>query len=530
MLDALTFGLFNKPFRKINKSQLVNTSNEKDCVVEIDFSIGNTDWKVVRGIKPAIFQIYKNGKVLDEASSATDQQKWLEQSILKLNYKSFTQIVVLGSSNFVPFMQLSSQHRREVVEDLLDIRVFSSMNEITKMRIKELRDEIKEIGYRKENIEDKIETQKLFIEELTKRKKQDIKDKDSKIEVIETDIDILNLENYELQKKVDEFTKNLQELSYDESKIKKLETLNAKLDQKITTVISEHKFFEESSVCPTCTQKIEEDFRLNKIEQIKLKAKEIKNGQKELQKSIEDEKKIQNEFIKISKQVLELNNEINFNNVKISEYRKQIKSLESEIQKLTSKSEDGDTEILKLKSHEEELEKIIQEVSNKKEELSNYEFIHMLLKDDGAKTKIIKKYLPVINKNLNKYLEMMDFFINFTLDEEFNEKALSPIYEDFSYSSFSEGEKMRIDLSILFTWRAVAKLKNSINTNLLILDEVFDSSLDEYGTDYFTRIVKYEIDKSNVFVISHKKDELLEKFDSMITFEKRKGFSVMVDS
>lgn len=530
MLDALTFVLFNKPFRKINKNQLVNTSNEKNCLVEVEFSVGDVDWKVVRGIKPSIFQIYKNGKVLDEASSATDQQKWLEQSILKLNYKSFTQIVVLGSSNFVPFMQLSSQHRREVVEDLLDIRVFSSMNDITKIKIKELRDEIKELGYKKENIQDKIETQNLFIQELSKRKKQDIEDKDNKIKAIESDVDTLNLENNELQIKVDKHTQKLEDLSYDESKVKKLETLNAKLDQKIGTIITEHKFFEESSVCPTCTQNIGEEFRLNKIEEIKSKAKEIKKGQKELQKSIEDEKKIQNEFITTSKSILELNNAINFNNVKISEFRKQIKELESEIQKLTSEPENGDTETLKLKSYEETLENIIQEISNKKEELSNHEFIHMLLKDDGAKTKIIKKYLPVINSNLNKYLEMMEFFINFTLDEEFNEKALSPIYEDFSYSSFSEGEKMRIDLAILFTWRAIAKIKNSINTNLLILDEVFDSSLDEYGTDYFTRIVKYEIDKSNVFVISHKKEELLEKFESMIVFEKKKGFSVMVDS
>lgn len=530
MLDALTFVLFNKPFRKINKNQLINTTNEKDCVVEVEFSIGKTDWKIIRGIKPTIFEIYKGKTLLDQQASAADQQKWLEQSVLKLNYKSFTQIVVLGSSNFVPFMQLSSQHRREVVEDLLDIKVFSSMNDVAKVKIKELRDDIKEIGYKKENIEDKIESQKTLIEEIEKLKDKDIQDKRTKIEVIEVDTDTLTLKNFQKQQEIDKHTKTLEELSYSEDKLKKLENLNIKLEQKISSVIEEHKFFKKNNVCPTCTQEIGEDFRVNKIEEIENKAKEIKKGQDELQKSIEDGKKIQTEFLNITKQISQLNNEINLNNVEISQYRKQIKELESEIQALTSQTQDANIETSKLECYEETLENILNDISNKKEELSNYEFIHMLLKDDGAKTKIIKKYLPVINHTLNKYLDMLEFSVNFTLDEEFNEKALNPIYEDFSYESFSEGEKMRIDLAILFTWREVAKIKNSINTNLLILDEVFDSSLDDYGTDYFTRIIKFQVQKSNVFVISHKRDELLDKFDSVISFEKRKGFSVMVDS
>ena len=530
MLDALTFSLFNKPFRKISKNQLINTTNEKDCVVEIEFSIGKDDWKIVRGIKPTVFEIYKGKTLLNQEASANDQQKWLEQSVLKLNYKSFTQIVVLGSSNFVPFMQLSSQHRREVVEDLLDIRVFSSMNDIAKVKIREMKDDIKEIGYKKENIEDKIETQRLFIEELEKLKDKDIQDKKNKISSLESDTDLLNQENISILDKCHLLEKQLKELSYVEDKLKKLEGLNNKLEQKISSVISEHKFFKKNSVCPTCTQDIGEEFRLNKIEEIENKAKEIKKGQQELQQSIEEETQLQKQFLKISKEVLEHNNEITFNNVKISEFRKQIKELESEIQGLTTQSEDRNTESAKLVSYQDTLENLLKNLSLKKEELSNYEFIHMLLKDDGAKTKIIKKYLPVINHTLNKYLEMLEFSVNFTLDEEFNEKALNPIYEDFSYESFSEGEKMRIDLAILFTWREVAKLKNSINTNLLILDEVFDSSMDEYGTDFFTRIVKYKLDKSNVFVISHKKDELLDKFDNTISFEKRKGFSVMIDS
>lgn len=530
MLDALTFVLFNKPFRKISKTQLINTSNEKDCVVEVEFSIGKTNWKIIRGIKPAIFEIYKNKTLLDQASSANDQQKWLEQNILKLNFKSFTQIVVLGSSNFVPFMQLSSQHRREVVEDLLDIKVFSSMNDITKIKIKELKDDIKEIGYKKENIEDKIESQKLLIEEIEKLKDKDIQDKLSKIKSIDSDIDSVIIRNADTQEKINQHTKSLEELSYSEDKLKKLEGLNIKLEQKIKSVIDDHKFFKQNSVCPTCTQSIDENFRVNKIEEIENKAKEIRKGQDELKKSINEETQIQNQFIKITKEVLELNNEISINNAKIIQLRKQIKELESEIQELTNQSEDRNIETAKLESYQETLENFLKELSNKKEELSNHEFIHLLLKDDGAKTKIIQKYLPVINHTLNKYLDIMEFSVNFTLDEEFNEKTLNPIYEDFSYESFSEGEKMRIDLAILFTWREIAKIKNSINTNLLILDEVFDSSLDDYGTEYFTKIIKYVIDKSNVFVISHKTDELLDKFDSVIRFEKRKGFSMMVDA
>ena len=530
LLDALTFVLFNKPFRKISKNQLINTTNEKDCVVEIDFSIGKNNWKIIRGIKPNIFEIYKDKKLLDQAASANDQQKWLEQSVLKLNYKSFTQIVVLGSSSFVPFMQLSSQHRREVVEDLLDIKVFSSMNDVAKIKIKEIKDDIKEIGYKKENLEDKIKSQKLFIEELEKLKDKDIQDKRNKINSLEKNVDVLNLENITILDKCHLLEKQLKELLYSEDKLKKLESLNVKLEQKISLIIDDHKFFSKNSVCPTCTQTIEEEFRLNKIVEIENKAKEIKKGQQELNKSIEEETQIQNQFVQITKEVLQLNNEITFNNVKISEFRKQIKELESEIQEIITQSKDRNIEFTKLESYQNTLENFLKDLSSKKEELSNYEFIHMLLKDDGAKTKIIKKYLPLINHTLNKYLEMLEFSVNFTLDEEFNEKSLNPIYEDFSYESFSEGEKMRIDLAILFTWREVAKIKNSINTNLLILDEVFDSSLDDFGTEYFTRIIKCEISKSNVFVISHKRDELLDKFDNTITFEKKKGFSVMIDS
>jgi len=530
ILDALTFVLFNKPFRKINKNQLINSVNEKDCVVEINFTVSNKPYKIRRGIKPSIFEIYRGGTLLDQDSSSNDQQKWLEQSLLKLNYKSFTQIVILGSTNFVPFMQLSSQHRREVVEDLLDIKVFSSMNDVAKVKIKGLKDEIKESGYKKENTEDKIESQQDLIEKIKKRQTEDIKSRKNKIEAINTEIDSIVNDNESVQLQIETKTKELEDLSFSESFLKKLENLNVKITQKLSNLAEEHKFFEDNRVCPTCTQNIQEEFRLNKIVDIEEKSKEVKQGQQELSQSIGVELKKQNDFLQISREVTQLSNEINLNNVKVSGLRKQVKDFESEIQILATRNQDTNTEYDKLTSLQQSLESILEEISNKKEELQNYEFISLLLKDDGAKSKIIKKYLPVINKNLNKYLEILDFPVNFTLDEEFNERALNPIYEDFSYSSFSEGEKMRIDLALLFTWREVAKIKNSINTNLLILDEVFDSSLDEAGTDYFTKIIKFVVKDSNTFVISHKVDDLLEKFDQTIKFEKRKGFSMMVDS
>ena len=530
MLDALTFSLFNKPFRKINKNQLVNTCNEKDCKVEIEFTSSGKSWKIIRGIKPSIFEIYRNNVLLDQAASANDQQKWIEQSLLKLNYKSFTQIIVLGSSNFVPFMQLSSQHRREVVEDLLDIKVFSSMNDVAKVKIKELRDEVREFSYKKENLQDKIDSQSKFILELQKRTEQDIEKKSNRVLEFENEIVKLDENIESLQKKIDVMNNDLSLLTYSEDDLINLENSNAAFNQKVSSLIDDHKFFKKNKICPTCTQNIEEEFRLNKIETIESNAKQIQEDQKHLLNSIKSEKKKQNEFIQITKEVSKLINDINFNNVEISGFRKQIKIIESEIQTLTSQNQDTNIEHEKLKSLNQSLEDLLQDISTKKEELQNYEFINLLLKDDGAKSKIIKKYLPIINNNLNKYLEILDFPVHFVLDEEFNERALNPSYQDFSYSSFSEGEKMRIDLALLFTWREVAKIKNSINTNLLILDEIFDSSLDEAGTDYFTKIIKFVIKNSNTFVISHKVDDLLEKFDKTIKFEKKKGFSMMVDS
>ena len=530
MLDALCFGLFNKAFRKINKSQLINSTNEKECLVEIDFSIGTKEYKIKRGIKPTIFEIWIDGILQNQAASSADQQKQLEDSILKLNYKSFTQIVILGSASFVPFMQLSTANRREVVEDLLDIKIFSAMNAVIKDRIKNTNDKIKELSLKQSMIEEKVEMQKEFIESIEKSGKENIEKKRDKITSIATYTDQLTAENTQ---KVEEVSNTLQpqlENLLDASKkLKQLSNLKGKISEKVSSITEQHKFFNNNSVCPTCTQTIEEEFRLNKVSESETKAKKLQQGYNELKEAIQQEEQREREFNVVSKKISSLNNEISNNNVKISQLNKQSKDLDQEIQDITNKIKNRNTERKVLIDLEQTLDLIQTEKSKNKEDVSYFDFAHSLMKDGGIKGKIIKKYLPLMNQQINKYLQMMDFYINFTLDEEFNEKIKSPIHEDFTYESFSEGEKMRINLSILFTWREIARMKNSVNTNLLILDEVFDSSLDFMGTDYFTKIIKYVIKDTNIFVISHKTDELIDKFDRIIKFDKVKGFSKMID-
>ena len=530
MLDALCFGLFNKAFRKINKSQLINSTNENECLVEIDFSVGTKEYKIKRGIKPNIFEIWIDGILQNQAAASTDQQKQLEDNILKLNYKSFTQIVILGSASFVPFMQLSTANRREVVEDLLDIKIFSAMNAVIKNRIKNTNDKIKELSLKQSMTEEKVEMQKEFIESVEKSGKENIEKKRDKITSIITYIDQLTTENTQ---KVEEVSNTLQpqlENLLDASKkLKKLSNLKGKISEKVSSITEQHKFFNNNSVCPTCTQTIEEEFRLNKVSESEIKAKELQQGYNELKEAIQQEEQREREFNVVSKKINSLNNGISNNNVKISQLNKQSKDLDQEIQDITNKIKNRNTERKVLIDLEQTLDLIQTEKSKNKEDISYFDFAHSLMKDGGIKGKIIKKYLPLMNQQINKYLQMMDFYINFTLDEEFNEKIKSPIHEDFTYESFSEGEKMRINLAILFTWREIARMKNSVNTNLLILDEVFDSSLDFMGTDYFTRIIKYVINDTNIFVISHKTDELIDKFDRVIKFDKVKGFSKMID-
>jgi DNA repair exonuclease SbcCD ATPase subunit len=527
ILDALTFSLFGKPFRKINKPQLVNSSNERDCLTEIEFSIGATQWKVVRGIKPNIFEIYRNNVLLDQSAAALDQQKWLEQTVLKMNYKSFTQIVILGSSTFVPFMQLSAANRREVIEDLLDIKIFSSMNVIIKDKIRSSKEEIRTLELKKENLKDKMKMQQNFIEELENRGNANINANKEKIANLDSEVGIYMNDNSKIEENIFKYTKDQEEVTGASNKLVKLNNLKGKISQKVSVITKEHKFFTENTVCPTCTQTIEEEFRVNRITDAQNKAKELQLGYKELEETIRLEQERERQFTALSKEITKLNNEISQNNTRISLNQRQIRDLESEIQTITEQLENRNTEHEKLKEFNHQLQNTYEQLSSKKEEINYLDFSYSLLKDGGVKAKIIKKYLPLINQQVNRYLQMMDFYINFTLDEEFNETVQSPIHEDFSYSSFSEGEKMRIDLSLLFTWREVARYKNSVNTNLLIMDEVFDSSLDGFGTDEFLKIIRYVIKDANVFVISHKTG-MEDRFESVIRFDKVKGFSRMV--
>jgi len=524
VLDALTFSLFGKPFRKINKPQLINSTNEKDCSVEVCFSVNNTDWKIVRGIKPNVFEIWRNDSLMDQFASALDQQKWLEQNVLKMNYKSFTQIVILGSSTFVPFMQLTTNNRREVIEDLLDIKIFSSMNTIIKEKIRQSKEDIKVLNLKKESLTEKVTMQETFIGELEQLGKESIQKKEKKVTELLKEVEIYMRDNSAVEESIFAYTKEQEYVTGATQKLRKLGQLKGKISNKVSTITKEHKFFSENTVCPTCNQDIEENFRINRINDAQTKAKELQSGYKELEEAIKEEEERERQFTALSKEISKLNNDISQNNVRIAGCQRQISNLESEVQRTTEQLANRNTEHEKLETFKDNLKTTYDELSSRKDTINYYDFSYSLLKDGGVKSKIIKKYLPLINQQVNRYLQMMDFYINFTLDEEFNETVQSPIHEDFSYASFSEGEKMRIDLALLFTWREVARMKNSVNTNLLIMDEVFDSSLDGFGTEEFLKIIKYVVKDANIFVISHKSG-LEDRFDSVIRFEKVKGFS-----
>jgi len=524
ILDALTFALFNKPFRKITKGQLINSTNERECMVEVEFSINSRDYIIRRGIKPNIFDIEVNGVSLNKEADDRSRQKILEETILKLNYKSFTQIVILGSSTFVPFMQLTGANRREVIEDLLDIRIFSAMNHIIREHLKDKRQQVKSLDLKKENLSDKMSMQKKFIGEIEKQGYDQIDSNKDKIKTLGIENDT-HIEMNELIKgNIDDVTKEQNEVTDAGEKLVKLNNLKGKISQKVASVTKEHKFFTQNTVCPTCEQNIEEEFRLNRIDGVQTRAKDLKKGYQELEETIKLEQDRERHFNQLSKEITKLNNDISQNNTRISVNQKQIRDLEDEVQTITEQLKNRNTEHEKLAEFKTNLKKTTDELAIKKEEIIQHDFAYSLLKDDGVKTKIIKKYIPFINQQVNRYLQMMEFYINFKLDEEFSERIESPIHEDFSYASFSEGEKMRIDLALLFTWREVARVKNSVNTNLLIMDEVFDSSLDGMGTEEFLKIIRFIIKDANIFVISHKSD-LHDKFESVIKFDKVKGFS-----
>tara|TARA_X000000368_G_scaffold258758_1_gene204533 strand:- start:831 stop:2546 length:1716 start_codon:yes stop_codon:yes gene_type:complete len=528
ILDALTFALFNKPFRKITKGQLINTINEKECIVEIEFSVGKIEWKVVRGIKPNVFEIYKDDKILDQNSAANDQQKWLEEQVLKLNYKSFTQIVVLGSASFVPFMQLTAPNRREVIEDLLDIKIFSVMGLMLRERIRGSNERLREFSIRNNLVEEKIDMQKTFIEELEATGKKDISEKKKKLEEINGEINAYEGELEYLSDELNVLNKDVEMFSGSNKKLRKLGNLRGKLSQKVSTITEEHKFFTDNTVCPTCTQSIEESFRIDKINDAKSKAKELEQGYKELEEAIRLEEERETQFKEFTKEASKLTHEISKTTTRISGLENQTRDIEQEIQRIREQRESRTTERHALDKLIGELEALQKDQSKENENNIYNDFAYSLMKDGGVKSKIIKRYLPLMNKQVNKYLQLMDFYINFSLDEEFKETVKSPVHDKFVYESFSEGEKMRIDLALLFTWREIARMKNSASTNLLILDEIFDSSLDGFGTEYFTKIIKYVVSDANVFVISHKTEDLIDSFDRVIRFEKTKGFSKLL--
>ena len=525
ILDALCFSLFSKPFRKINKSQLVNTVNCGDCKVELEFRIGKIEWKVVRGIKPNVFEIYKNGTLLDQASATNDQQKWLEQNVLKMNYKSFTQIVVLGSSTFVPFMQLSAPGRRDVIEDILDIRIFSTMNLILKERIKVNKEEVFDVENAMSLLKDKVTVQKTLIEDLRKQSQSNVSHWNENIESLKQQIAKAEEEIELDMREVDSLTFELSEGEDPTERIQSLRDFKVKFNSKIKDLTKEIKFFKGNASCPTCHQDIKFDLRDNMVstdedkvsklnEALDKIAKEHKLLDKDLTERNEISTLIKESQIKIKQSL----SDINWKTKKIKEIEKEIESI---------KTDDGSVDkekdkLLKIIQQGREKEILRKEVINKREDLK---MVSEFLKDGGVKSSIIRKYLPVMNDLINKYLQKLEFYVNFNLDDMFNETIKSRFRDEFSYASFSEGEKMRIDLALLFTWREIAKLKNSVNTNILILDEIFDSSLDNNGTQDFMKILYNITDGNNVFVISHKGEQIVDKFDNVIEFTKYKNFS-----
>ena len=526
VLDALCFSLFGKPFRTISKSQLVNTVNAMETVVEIEFSIASRRYKVVRGIKPNKFEIWQNDVMLNQEANSRDYQKILEQQILKLNYRSFTQVVILGSSTFVPFMQLKAKFRREVVEDLLDIKIFSMMNMILKQRLKDLVIELQEVEYNYKLSGEKITMQKTYIEDIKNNAGIIIKEKQTNYDnnFIELDKKVNN------KKTLEETQKTLFESVEDQINI---ESKDVKLKDLRSTLIEKQKekdkmiaFFEKHDDCPVCTQDIPKDFKSEMIVTKETEKKEIVDGLIKMEKEIDKTQSRLSEIVKVT-------NEIQDNSIQIAQLNTSIKELEKYQERLSNeiteleKSTINNSDEEKLKILQDEFNTIEQNRKDLKEEKVYKEATRAMLQDTGIKTKIIKQYLPIMNQLINKYLASMEFYVNFTLDENFDETIKSRFRDNFNYASFSEGEKMRIDLALLFTWRAIAKMKNSTNTNLLILDEIFDSSLDSAGTDEFLKILN-TLEGENVFVISHKQDVLVDKFKHTLKFEKNKNFSKMV--
>ena len=529
ILDALTFSLFGKPFRKINKPLLVNSINEKDCLAEIEFTIGKSEYKVIRGIKPNKFEIYCNGQLWNQEASAVDQQKNFEANVLKMNYKSFTQIVVLGSSTFVPFMRLPLAQRREIIEDILDIQVFSTMNVLLKDKVRENNEQIKSFDYQLHLLGEKIDLQKKYMLELEKKTKEEITRKQNKIAELMTEENDQHNEVARLSSEVEIHSKEMEDLSASKTKLKKLNTFLFKIQSKLNSCQKEHQFFTENHVCPTCTQDLSDDFRMNKIAEGEGELNNLQTGIEDLMNAIANEEERENEFTRLSQVVLSLNSSITQANYQITSLRKTIGDIETEIKELEGTNPDKKAEFVKLEGLVTEKKDCAKTFAEYKQERDTLLVASQLLKDNGIKTRIIKTYLPAMNQLINQYLQRMDFYVNFTLDENFEEIIKSRYRDVFSYDSFSEGEKARIDIALLLTWRSIAKLKNSVDTNLLILDEIFDSSLDQQGGSDLGWILRNFDENINVYVISHR-ENLDGKFDRTLTAVKEKNFSVIQET
>ena len=526
ILDALCFALFGKPFRNINKGQLVNSINQKNCMVEIKFSVASVEYRIRRGIKPNLFEIYQNDVLMNQDSANRDYQKILEQQILRLNYKTFTQVVILGSASFVPFMQLPTTQRREVIEDILDIKIFSTMNQLLKEKISETKDDITKIENQLSSAKTKVESQQAIIKTITEAKTTAIENIRAKISSNTAEILSSEIEISTIVQEIDTLKISINDKETISEDIDKAKSIRSKLLQKIETCEHNTEFFDAHDVCPSCRQGIPEEHKSNIIEELNSKLVEQNGKVGELEAVLIKLNANLSKINEIQSQITSKNIELSTQNSKITLLNKQVKEMQGEIESTKTDTSNLDDEKAKLK----ELAKAAMDMIDSKtslQEIKNFQDVaSVLLKDTGIKTAIIREYLPAMNKLINKYLNAMDFYVHFELDESFNEKIKSRYRDEFTYASFSEGEKMRIDLAILFTWRQIAKMKNSVNTNLLILDEIFDSSLDNAGTDYFLSVMG-QFEKSNVFVISHKGDQLFDKFRSVIKFEKKNDFSLI---
>jgi DNA repair exonuclease SbcCD ATPase subunit len=527
ILDALCFSLFGKPFRNINKGQLVNSINGKGCVVEIEFDINGKEYKIIRGIKPNIFEIWQDGEMINQDAASRDYQKILEQQVLKLNYKTFTQVVILGSASFVPFMQLPTTQRREVIEDILDIRIFSTMNSLLKEKVQETKDAITTIENEISTAKTKVDSQTQLIKTISEAKTSAIESIGTKISANSSEILQAEGEIQSIVSEIDTLKASINDKETIAEDIDKAKSIRSKLLQKIETCEHNTEFFSEHDVCPSCSQDIPEEYKEGIIKDLNSKLLDNNTKIGELETILSNLNEKLSQINKVVEQITDKNIELSTRNSTVTLLNKQIKELEAETQRVKSDTTNLDEEKGKLKELAKEAIGKIGQKTQLQEQRNLEDVANILLKDTGIKTAIIREYLPIMNKLINKYLQAMDAYIHFELDEAFNESVKSRFRDDFTYASFSEGEKMRIDLAILFTWRQIAKMKNSVNTNLLLLDEIFDSSLDTAGTDYFLNLMNQFGDNTNIFVISHKGDQLFDKFRSVIKFEKRNDFSVI---